>query len=144
MKYLLQQRCRTTWSCWHKALLSGRRANRSGKRGCTLHCGILFGRGPEARRPAYMQSGQRPAYSVVPVTRVRIDGGVVQSFISKGFTVIIFSNKKKKKNLFFCSFLSNFLSELTFLSCFLCSFFVNFLHYCFKALFLLWTLQLID
>ena len=80
MKYLLQQRCRTIWSCQHKALISSsrpdsikkdsrlaRRADCSRQRQARLHT-VRFGLA-KGRRP----DGQ-PTWGVWP--RGRIYGGV--------------------------------------------------------------------
>ena len=101
MKYLLQQRCRTTRSCRHKALLSSsrpdsiekdsksaRRADCSRQRQARLHT-VGFGLA-RAGGPIASLRAEWPKASLLcgtQVTRVRIDGAVIYSFISQGPTV---------------------------------------------------------
>ena len=79
MKYLLQQRCRTTQSCRHNALLSSsgpdsikkvsqlaRRANRSRQRQVRQHTvGLLWPRAGGPTASLLAEFGQRPSYSAV-------------------------------------------------------------------------------
>ena len=91
MKYLLQQHCRTTRSCRHKASLSSsrpdsigkdsrlaRRANRSRQRQARLHT-VGFGLARAGGLIASLRA-EWPKASLLcgtQVTRVRIDNGVV-------------------------------------------------------------------
>ena len=113
VKYLLQHFCRTTLGCRHKALLSNsgpdsikkdsrsaHRADRSRQRQAGLHTvGFSSAR---AGGPIASLCAEWPKASLLCGTQV---------YFNKYLMFL-------KKSLLFRSFLSNFFSQLTFLSCF--------------------------